>query len=63
MTYEPNSERTRAWTNVLLNEVVGFKRYRWLESHAGGRYHIHRSSTAIKFERAQDAEWFIMRWL
>lgn len=62
MKYTSDSHQTKNWTNVLLKTPVSQEQWDWLQSNRGGFFHIHRSGTAIKFERAEDAELFILRW-
>ena len=62
MIHTPDSHDTKNWTNVLLKAPLSKEQWEWMVQHHGGMYHIHRSSTAIKFERTQDAELFILRW-
>ena len=63
MIHIPDSHNTKNWTNVLLKSPLTKQQWEWLLAHDGGMYHIHRSSTAVKFERREDAEWFMLRWL
>jgi len=64
MIHTPDSHNTKDWTNVLLTRPLNNDQWEWLRAHdSKGMYHIHRSSTAVKFERKQDAEWFMLRWL
>lgn len=41
---------------------MSIEQIEWLRGHVGGGYHIHNSQHAVKFERRQDAEWFVLRW-
>lgn len=63
MIHTPESHDTKTWTNVLLKTTLTREQWQYLIAHDGGMYHMHRSGTAIKFERKEDAEWFILRWL
>lgn len=56
---------TKDWTNVFLgwNKKIPGEALDWVREHDGGMYHLHASGSAIKFERKQDAEWFMLRWL
>jgi hypothetical protein len=67
MEYQKYPQYTSQYTNVIVNpawrEPITDEQAAWLKAHPGGQYHIHRSGTAIKFERQEDAHWFIMRWL
>jgi hypothetical protein len=67
MVYQRYVQYTSKWTNVILDpawrEPITGQQVAWLKAHPGGAYHIHRSGTAVRFERQQDAHWFIMRWL
>jgi hypothetical protein len=67
MEYQRYGQYTSNWTNVIVDPawrqpIVG-EHVAWLKNHQGGHYHIHRNGTAVKFERKQDAEWFILRFL
>jgi hypothetical protein len=62
MTEQRFSQYTSKWTNIPVSKVE-HRQLLWLTAHKGGQYHIHESGTRIKFERTQDAEWFILRWL
>jgi hypothetical protein len=61
MIYTSDSYDTKNWTNVLLKTPLSKEQWAWLTQHQGGMFHIHRSGTAIKFERPEDAEWFILK--
>ena len=61
MIHIPDSHNTKDWTNVVLKTALSKEQWEWLLAHQGGMYHIHRSGTAIKFERRADAEWFILK--
>jgi hypothetical protein len=61
MIHTPDAHNTKDWVNVLLKLPLLKEQWEWLLMHEGGMYHIHRSGTAIKFERKTDAEWFILR--
>lgn len=67
MRYQPYPQYTSKWTNVIVDpnwrKAMTDEHTNWLKAHEGGQYHIHRNSTAVKFERKEDAEWFILRWL
>ena len=56
---------TKNWTNVFVgwNTRIPLEAIDWVLAQEGGEVHIHASGHAIKFERKQDAEWFILRWL
>ena len=63
MIHTPDAHNTKLWVNVLLKSPLNKDQWEWLLAHdSRGMYHIHRSSTAIKFELKQDAELFILRW-
>ncbi len=61
MIHIPDSHNTKDWVNVVLKTTLTKQHWEWLIAHPGGFYHIHRSGTAIKFERQADAEWFISK--
>lgn len=61
MIYISDSYNTKDWTNVLLKSPVSQEQWDWLRGHEGGMFHIHRSGTAVKFERKEDAEWFLLK--
>ena len=61
MIYIPDSYNTKDWTNVVLEKPTTEDQYNLLQSQQGGMFHIHRAGTAIKFERKEDAEWFLLR--
>ena len=61
MIYTSDSYNTKHWTNVQLKKPITEEQYDWLRNQAGGMFHIHRSGTAVKFERKEDAEWFLLR--
>lgn len=67
MRYQQYPQYTRNYTNVIVSQdwrkALSAEQVAWLKAHEGGMYHIHRNSTAIKFERKEDAEWFMLRWL
>jgi hypothetical protein len=64
MIYIPDSHNTKDWTNVLLKSPLNKDQWEWLRAHhSRGMYHIHRSSTAVKFELEVDAELFILTCL
>lgn len=67
MEYQKYPQYTRDYTNVIVDpawrEPINSNHVAWLKAHEGGYYHIHRNGTAVKFERKQDAEWFILRFL
>lgn len=52
------------WTRVelprLLTNEHAIDIHNWIDKHRTGNYHAH-GSTFI-FEKAQDAEWFILKW-
>jgi hypothetical protein len=55
---------TKDWTNVFLgwrNPILG-EALDWIREQPGGMYHVHASGSAIKFERKEDAEWFVLKW-
>jgi hypothetical protein len=51
------------WINIRLNESLTDEQYTWLCQHDGGEFYIHNFQHAVKFERSEDAEWFVLRWL
>ena len=61
MRYTSDSYNTKDWTNILLKKPLTEDQWQWLQTHDGGFFHIHRSGTAVKFERKADAEWFLLR--
>jgi hypothetical protein len=61
MIHTPDAHNTKDWVNVLLKTPLSKEQWEWLLMQEGGMYHIHRSGTAIKFERKADAEWFILK--
>lgn len=67
MEYQKYPQYTRDYTNVIVDpawrEPINGEHVVWLKAHEGGYYHIHRNGTAIKFERKEDAEWFMLRFL
>jgi hypothetical protein len=67
MEYQRYSQYTKDYTNVIVDpswyEPITGDHVLWLKNHQGGMYHIHRNGTAVKFERKEDAEWFILRWM
>jgi hypothetical protein len=65
MEYQKYPQYTKNYTNVLLDifKPLTKEQWRWLQNHDGGYYYIHRNGTAVKFERKEDAEWFVLRWL
>jgi hypothetical protein len=67
MEYQRYPQYTSNYTNVIVSQdwrsAMKADQVAWLKNHQGGMYHIHRSGTAIKFERKEDAEWFILRFL
>jgi hypothetical protein len=66
MRTEKYGQYTSKWTNILSEEYKPFsgEAIDWLRTHESkGRYHLHRSGTAVKFELKEDAEWFILRFL
>jgi hypothetical protein len=62
MTYQPYAEHTTGWINVKLKGPLTGNHMVWLYGHDGGMFHIHNFQNCIKFEREQDAEWFLLRW-
>jgi len=62
MIYTSDAHNTKDWTNILLKTPLSQEQWAWLTGREGGFFHIHRSGTAIKFERAEDAEWFLLKW-
>jgi hypothetical protein len=67
MEYQRYGQYTSNYTNVIVSQswhkALSDEQIAWLVEHEGGMYHIHRSGTAVKFERKEDAEWFVLRWL
>lgn len=67
MEYQRYPQYTNNYTNVIVNpnwhKSMSIEQINWLKNHQGGMYHLHRNGTAVKFERKQDAEWFILRFL
>lgn len=67
MEYQRYPQYTSNYTNVIVDpdwkKSMTHEQFAWLKEHKGGMYHIHRNATAVKFERKEDAEWFILRWL
>ena len=66
MIAEKYVQYTSGWTNILSEKYRSFsvEALEWLRKYQGkGRYHIHRSGTAVKFEYEEDAAMFILRWL
>jgi len=61
MIYTTDSYNTKDWTNILLKKPLTEEQWVWMRTHEGGMFHVHRSGTAIKFERKADAEWFILK--
>jgi hypothetical protein len=67
MEYQRYPQYTSNYTNVIVSrdwrKAMSADQVAWLKNHKGGMYHIHRNGTAIQFERKEDAEWFILRFL
>lgn len=63
MIHTPDAHNTKDWTNVQLKQPLTKQQWEWMLQRTGGMYHVHRSQTAIKFERHEDAEWFILKCL
>lgn len=62
MRYEPYPQYTSKWVNVCMDKTLTSDQIEWILVQPGGRFHIHNSQHAIKFERSQDAAWFLLRW-
>jgi hypothetical protein len=64
MKHEKFFRHTTKWTNVLLdrNRPATREEIHWLNLRDGGKYHIHRSGTAITFERNEDAMMFVLKF-
>jgi hypothetical protein len=56
------SQYTSKWTNLLLDRLLTKEQFDWLINHEGGQYYVDFTQRAIKFERKQDYEWFLLRW-
>lgn len=61
MKYTTDSYNTKDWVNILLKKPLTEEQWAWMRTHEGGFFHVHRSGTAVKFERKEDAEWFLLR--
>lgn len=66
MIAEKYGQYTSQWTNFLSEKYEPFsgEAIDWLREYQGkGRYHLHRSGTAVKFEHEEDAAIFALKFL
>lgn len=61
MIYQPYVQYTKGWTKVRERGGIPNERMTWIQNHEGGMYYY--GFDGLKFERKEDAEWYMLRWL